>query len=52
MENRPKERKRQQVDNGGVAHTDFRNLPTGTSLFNDGADDSSTWRDIIIALYH
>ena len=30
MENRTEERKCQQVDNGGVAHTDFRNLPTGT----------------------
>ena len=35
MENRTKERKRQQVDNGGVADTDFRNLPTRTSLFNE-----------------
>jgi len=52
MENRTKERKRQQVDTGGVAHTDFRNLPTGTFPLDDGADDSSTWRELDVALYH
>jgi hypothetical protein len=52
MENRTKDRKRQQVGSGGVAHTDFRNLPTGTSLFDDEADDSSTWRELNIAIYH
>lgn len=51
MENRIKSRKRQQVESGGVAHTDFRNLPTGTFSLEDEADDSSTWRELDIAIY-
>jgi hypothetical protein len=52
MENRVKERKHQRVGSGGVAHTDFRNLPTGTLPLDNGADDSSTWRELDVALYH
>jgi hypothetical protein len=51
MENRTKERKRQQLGSGEVAHTDFRNLPTGTFPLEDEADDSSTWRELDIAIY-